>query len=103
MADLTLVNSRRAVGIVEVEVQLTEPVNTFLQWPVQAAGVDLSILPDMRISICPMNGFADDLWFINNFVQNATTGRITFDLSNGTAGAPGSMGQFRVEVERVKN
>lgn len=101
MADLALVNSKRAMAIVEVEVQQTEPINTFLQWPIQDAAVDLGALPDMRITICPMNGFADDLWYIDNFVQNATTGRITFDLSNGTAGAPGSMGQFRVEVERV--
>ena len=49
-----------------------------------------------------LNTFAAGDWFIDNFVQNAATGRITFDLSNGTAGAPGSMGQYRIEVERVK-
>lgn len=100
MADLALVNSRRAVGIVEVEVQLTETINTFLQWPVTALAV--ASLPDLRITINPMNQWAQDGYTISNFVQNAVTGRISFDLTNFTVGAPGSMGQFRIEVERVK-
>jgi hypothetical protein len=102
MADLLLVNANRAMAVVEVEVQQTEPINTFLEWPIRAAGPALNALPDMRIIINPLNGFADGDWFIDNFVQNATTGRISFDLSNGTAGAPADMGQFRIEVERVK-
>ena len=102
MADLLLVNSKRAMAVVEIEVQTTEIVNTFLAWPVRAAGPALDELPDMRIIVTKLNQFSAGDYFIDNFVQNAATGRISFDLTNGTAGAPGSEGAYRIEVERVK-
>jgi hypothetical protein len=103
MADLLLVNADRAMAVVEVEVQTTEIINTFLEWPIRAAGPALNALPDMRIIVTKLNNFAAGDYFINNFVQNAVTGRISFDLSNGTAGAPASEGEYRIEVERVKS
>jgi hypothetical protein len=102
MADLVIVNSRRAVAIVEVEVQLTETIDTFISWPVMAGGVALDELGDLQITINSMNVWAAGGYYLTNFVQNAVTGRLSFDLTNITAGAPGNMGEFRIEVERVK-
>lgn len=100
MADLLLVNSRRAMAVVEVEVQTTETINTFLEWPI--TGLNVEDLPDLKVIINPLNGHAGGDYLIDNFVQNATTGRISFDLTNGTAGGAGDMGDFRIEVERVQ-
>jgi hypothetical protein len=101
MAELQQVGPNRAFGIVEVEVQLTEPIDTLLPWPIVAPGT-VDELPDLRITINPMNVWAFDGYTIDNFTQDAH-GRVSFDLTNLTAGAPGSMGVFRIEVDRVKS